>query len=258
MTSSLERNDISLLSDIIYQIYSIEDTTEMRGTFLKLLKVLVPYTKASFYLASKDVFHALDNPVGINLNEKELQRYLDGYEDEDYTRWIFFSAKNMAYRETDLFSESSRVQTKYYKEIYFPSNIHYSAQLCLSYHEVFVGIVSLYRPKDDGDFTDDQIFLLDLFKDHLAYRLYCCRFGQSDRKSSPDAINNAKQSYTLTNREAEILGHLFRGHSSEIICGELNISNHTLKKHISNLYKKMDVKSRGDLLGKLYNPSSFS
>ena len=88
MNPLLERNDISLLSDIIYQIYSVDDPTEMRSTFLKLLKMLVPYSRSSFYLASKDGRHTLDDPVGVNLNKAELQRYLDGYEDEDYTRWI--------------------------------------------------------------------------------------------------------------------------------------------------------------------------
>lgn len=238
---------------MIYQIYSIEDITEMRVTFLKLLKVLVPYSKSSFYLASKDAAHALENPVGVNLNKEALQRYLDNYEDEDYTRWIFFSGKSMAYRETDLFSESSRVKTKYYKELYFPSNIHYSAQLCLSYHEIFVGIISLYRPKDDGDFSDDQIFLLDLFKEHLALRLFFSSSLRDNQKKDLDRADITRKNYQLTNREAEVLGYLFEGYSPEAASKELNISSHTLKKHMSNLYRKMGVRTRWELLRKLYS-----
>jgi len=248
MASLLERNDISLVNDIIYKIYSIEDITEMRLAFLRLLKILIPYCEASFYLASKGSAHILDNPVGVNISDESLQRYLDGFEDKDYTRWIFLSAKNIAYRETDLYSEYCRVNTAYYKELYYPANIHYSAQLCLSYHGTFVGIASLYRSRDEEDFTDDQIFLLDLFKEHLAYRLYHNNNFPDSPQKHLENIDGIRKKFGLTNRETEVLQRLFEGCSTAALARELNISPHTLKKHICNLYKKTGAKTRLDLL----------
>ena len=251
MASLLERNDISLVNNIIYKIYSIEDITEMRIAFLGLLKILIPYFEASFYLASKDSAHILDNPVGVNISGEALQRYLDGYEDKDYTRWFFLSAKNMAYRETDLFSEGCRVNKEYYKELYYPANIHYSAQLCLSYYGTFVGVVSLYRSRGEEDFTDDQIFLLDLFKEHLAYRLYHKNIVPDGEKIYFDRIEKIRKKFELTNRETEVLQRLFEGYSTEVLANELNISAHTLKKHICNIYKKTGVKTRLELFRNL-------
>ncbi|MTI68395.1 MAG: response regulator transcription factor [Firmicutes bacterium] len=49
---------------------------------------------------------------------------------------------------------------------------------------------------------------------------------------------------TLTNREYEILSLIAKGLSNEDISNKLFISEKTVKRHISNLYKKLDVKDR--------------
>ena len=48
----------------------------------------------------------------------------------------------------------------------------------------------------------------------------------------------------LTNREREVLGLLAQGLSNKLIAGELHISEHTVKFHISSLYAKLGVSSR--------------
>ncbi|MTI70601.1 MAG: response regulator transcription factor [Firmicutes bacterium] len=49
---------------------------------------------------------------------------------------------------------------------------------------------------------------------------------------------------TLTNREYEILSLIAKGLSNEDISNKLFISEKTVKRHISNLYKKLGVKDR--------------
>ena len=50
----------------------------------------------------------------------------------------------------------------------------------------------------------------------------------------------------LTNREREVLELLAQGLSNKLIAGELHISEHTVKFHISSLYAKLDVSSRAE------------
>ena len=50
----------------------------------------------------------------------------------------------------------------------------------------------------------------------------------------------------LTPRESEVLGLLGRGLSNKLIAGELHISEHTVKFHISSLYAKLGVSSRAE------------
>ena len=50
----------------------------------------------------------------------------------------------------------------------------------------------------------------------------------------------------LTPRESEVLELLARGLSNKLIAGELHISEHTVKFHISSLYAKLGVSSRAE------------
>ncbi|MFK7951134.1 MAG: response regulator [Saprospiraceae bacterium] len=52
------------------------------------------------------------------------------------------------------------------------------------------------------------------------------------------------QDYKLTPREIEILNHLSKGKSYKKIAAELFTSPHTVRSHIENIYKKLEVRSK--------------
>ena len=54
----------------------------------------------------------------------------------------------------------------------------------------------------------------------------------------------------LTTREYQVLQLISKGHSNADIAKELFLSLSTIKTHVSNLYTKMDVKSRTQAIGK--------
>ena len=56
----------------------------------------------------------------------------------------------------------------------------------------------------------------------------------------------------LTGREMEILDFLAKGYLYKEIAAELFISNHTVKKHIYNIYGKLHVQTRIEALNKAY------
>ena len=49
---------------------------------------------------------------------------------------------------------------------------------------------------------------------------------------------------TLTPRELEILGHLAAGHSNKIIARQLDLAESTIKVHIQNILRKLELSSR--------------
>jgi DNA-binding CsgD family transcriptional regulator len=242
----LEGNDWIFLNSIIYKIHSTEDITKMQRNLLELIKLLIPYDVATFYLANVHEAHLLGHPVGVNVSEEDLQEYTDHFEEIDYTRWVFISARSMAYRETDLFPDAIREETELYKEMYEPNNIHFSAQLSIVHNEVFLGIVSLYRAKDKEDFSERDLFVLDMIKDHLAFRLFKeskVETIKSPVKHTADLAAYAAQ-IGLTQREAEVFHLLFGELTDDDICKNLFIGANTLKKHILSIYKKAGVRSR--------------
>ena len=52
----------------------------------------------------------------------------------------------------------------------------------------------------------------------------------------------------LSQREKQVVRQLLEGHSRALLAQELYISDETAKKHIKNIYRKLDVSSRVELL----------
>ena len=139
-----------------------------------------------------------------------------------------------------------RIQTEYYKRVYKPNNWHYSLQMILAKNKEFVGVVTFYRTLGKPDFEYDDIFLLDLLKDHMAYRLYKNK-ENGNVLSEKLTVSAAVEAYELTRREETILRLLMEGKENPTICGELTITPNTLKKHILNIYRKLGIKNRVQL-----------
>jgi len=66
----------------------------------------------------------------------------------------------------------------------------------------------------------------------------------------PDALRG---NYNLTIREAEVLSLVKDGLSNEEIAAKLYISTHTVKSHMENIFKKLQVKNRTAALNKIIN-----
>jgi DNA-binding NarL/FixJ family response regulator len=53
---------------------------------------------------------------------------------------------------------------------------------------------------------------------------------------------------SITPREKEILQHMVSGWDAKRISAELNISTLTVRKHIANIYEKLHVTSRAQVM----------
>lgn len=243
----LEKNSIMLLNDMIYKIYNMKDFDQMRLLLLKTLRFLIPFDTAAFFLASKDVPYTLCDPVALDAPKHSLEDYMIEYQDLDYTRWTFAASASRAYRETDLLGDTLRENHPYYQAMFTTMNVHYSMLLTVIHQGTFLGVINLFRKKQAGDFTDEELFLFELLKDHLSTR---CS-AELNRSHSPDNDLPTKkeliETYHLTLREIEVVNLLLQGISRDKICETLCISPNTLKKHIVNIYKKLNINSWREL-----------
>jgi DNA-binding CsgD family transcriptional regulator len=68
-------------------------------------------------------------------------------------------------------------------------------------------------------------------------------------EQTPAVINNEKLQETgLSKREAEIMLLIHEGLSNQQIADKLFISEHTVKKHISNIFLKLNVERRTEAI----------
>ncbi len=238
----LETNDWILLNNIIYKIYTTEGFNDMRYEILSQLRMVLDFDSADFYMASKEKGKLLCNPVTYNCDVDLSEMY----EDICYSRKLVSSGKMLIYRETDIISDDVRVNTDYYKKVYKPNNWHYALQIVIARHKKFLGTITFYRTIGKEDFHYDDIFILDILKDHLAYRLE--QFYKSGESGiSKITVTQAVVKYDLTRREHTILKQLMSGRDNASICDDLAITPNTLKKHILNIYRKLGIKNRVQL-----------
>lgn len=251
-------NDWISINNIVYKINDCDDCDEMRRVFLKSLQTVIGFDRASFYLSDKTGENVLSNPIGINFTDEQLKTYLDKYESLDYSRWVISCPQSKVSKETDLFPENVRESSQYYQQAYLPMDIHFSILIALSHNGFFLGSVALYRSKSKEDFSERDVNLLDILKDHLALRLF-----NDYRSQTYHTVNNCADShfivdlkeYNLTEREREVLELLYEGSSTINICEKLFIAPTTLKKHVSNIYRKVGISNRMELVHLLHQKS---
>ena len=69
-------------------------------------------------------------------------------------------------------------------------------------------------------------------------------------EKNEDVINSIS---SLTTREKEILSLIVEGHNKNKIAESLNLSAHTVNTHIRNIFIKLNVHSRVELMLKVFN-----
>ena len=242
---TLGTNDWMVLNTIIYKIYTMENFGEMRRELLEQLKLLVNFDSADFYLASANG-KKLEHPVMV-----KCETNLSGeYEKLDQERKIMCSGKTLIYRDTDIVPDEERTGKEYYQKIFKPNNWHYSLQMVIAKEKKLLGVIHLYRTIGKENFQYNDIFILDMLKDHLTYRMDKHKVGGFDDQKKL-TVTEAVERYSLTKREHTILRMLMQGLESTLICEQLSISANTLKKHILNIYRKLRIKNRVQLFKKI-------
>ncbi len=239
--NALEAKELMTLNNIIYQIYAEENLDLMREQLLVQLRSVMDYDAADFYLAEDVELMHLAKPIFYNCMEETVRKY----KESDFLNGIMPLGRSGVYRETDQFTEEARRQRSYYQNVCVPHNWDYSVQIVLGMKRKFLGVVTFYRNSGKENFQYEDMLVLNMLRDHLAYRLY----QNEEKKQEPDklSISKAVEQFGLTKREHTILIELLAGKDNETICEELFISVNTLKKHILNIYRKLGIKNRVQL-----------
>lgn len=69
---------------------------------------------------------------------------------------------------------------------------------------------------------------------------------------NPNSLENEAQDFNLSSRETDVLKQLCAGLNYQQIASNLIISPNTVRRHIENIYKKMNVKNKAELVQKAY------
>lgn len=253
MLSQHEWEQINLM---IGKMNRIRDITRFRTEFLNLLGRLIAFDLADFYLndAKSPNKVRLVDPVVVSrfprkFNEKFMLEYDRYYGQVDYVRWVFSSHESVVYRESDLINTELRTKSAFYLDYLKPAGFVNVAGISIADRGVCVGAITLYRTDRYGDFSDRDLYILKLLLPHLQNKLTAeTEAVEHNVEQSRSGSYFLAHEFHLSRREIEILRLLCDGKNNNEISRLLSISVNTVKKHNSNMFHKLNVDSRTQLI----------
>ncbi len=248
------------------------DSDDLPEQMLSSLSKLVPFTMATFFIN-----RGRSRPISIcdTFPDAKSKSGIENYINGTYVLNPFYLAhlKGLdlgVYRIRDL-APDDFYEIAYYNSLKIsPSPDEEIGYLTknwpISHEEIEVAVpvgaksdnitveIGLYCPLNEHTFDDDQLANL---KAHLPIIGAVTRKFWSLRKdnisdrpidSRIDELFDSFGKPELSDREQEVIQHVLRGHSSESISYNLDISITTVKTHRKRAYEKLNISSQSELL----------
>lgn len=250
----MEKNKFLMINDLIYEIHLWEKTSDIGNSFFQRLKMIVPFEYASLFLYDRDADNAFSLGTPICFPETFLEaelKYIQ-FAGEDDLLWILHGKEPQLIRESAVLDEDHRLNSPLYRKCYQKYNIYDSLQYTIVFQQKLLGVLTLFRTRPHGTYSSDDMFFLRTIAMHLNPVLHRLVFAESVSKSSEIFSSEQFSEYHLTAKELEILQCLLQFQDNDEIAEELNIRETTLNKHLQNLFRKLEVRSRWELLRKLH------
>ena len=238
----LKDKEFRIISDLLSELYYNDDLKEIERKFLVGIRTLIPYHQASFYPMDPETGRALeDAAVFIDTREDLIPHFFASIApEENYLAHLFHRKESIVYIESDILGTELYEKTEFYRNFLKPQGVSYGCGAILIDEGKPMGVISLFRGKKWGNFTEKEAFILELFTAHLTQITANLLPGKELILNFDDAI--------LTLREQEIAGLIFQGYTNEEIATELCISVSTVKKHVYNIFHKYHVNNRTSLI----------
>ncbi len=246
------------LNDLVVTINNISDSSAMRTAFLQKLMTLIDFDFSEFDIGiiKKASSPQLVDPIMVSkfskkFEEEFIYQYENIYAPMDYVNWVFMSPESLVYRESDLLNDEVRKQSPFYINYLKVYDLVHISGIVLASRGRFHAAISLYKSEKHGDFLDKDVYILRQLLPHLHARFE----ADSDkiRKNEKSLSYLLKNQYKLTNREIEIMGCVYLGCSNAAIAEKTGIASSTAKKHVYNIFGKLEVQNRTQLVKFIIN-----
>lgn len=248
---ALSERDWRLAVDIIYQLNAVNNLKDFRKQLLKLTFSAISSDQIMFNLVERS-----DDGIAYTSMDYigEEPRYYDVfqkniYNDENTLLGISTCKKTTAFRDTDMLPVDSLLSSKLYKEILLPHGFRYVMRSFFIQDGEMLGALAFFASQQRGDFSDRDIRFLKVLAPHIAQRLSSLLKNDSAQAlgNSIRTLQHAFKQFNLTPREVEVIELIQSNLSDDEIAEKLFMSPFTVKKHVSNIYRKLGVKNRMQL-----------
>lgn len=146
--------------------------------FMNSLSGLIYYDKGTIIFFRKDYNNIYHKHSSISINWEQNLNYVKQYNSYyctiDDTLPVLDSQHPIIFKSSEFFDSSFRQNTEYWTDYLVPNNCIYSidGNIQFSNDNNLLGGFSFYRGKEKSDFTDQDLFILQLFQPHLSNIMY--------------------------------------------------------------------------------------
>ncbi|BAU27771.1 regulatory LuxR family protein [Aneurinibacillus soli] len=216
------------------------DIDSYRREVLSVLSEILGFNRSLFWLVD-DQQHLVD-PILLNIDKKSLEEYNHYFYQLDILGPFYRRNKQQIQQIEDVTSFNEYLHSEYYHSFMKKYAFLDEMGIYLKYDGALIGVIGLLRDQDEEKFTEkDKVKLNFLFKQiEIGFNLKSIYPGNRTMINSP-----------LTSREKELVAYLEMGMTNKEIAKKLYVSDHTVKKHLHNLYRKYEVSNRTELLYKI-------
>lgn len=246
----VRKNVFFIFNNVICELYRCRTYRELEQYFLPVLKMLIPFRYASIMRQEEKAPKIrLVDPLCVPKEFVEAERNYMRFADDDYTGWLNCCRESTLFRESDLMGEQQRLRSTIYQKCYQKFDVYDSLQYGIVFHGKPLGALSIFRCREDGPFTDEELFLLSSVGIHLNQHmdLLLSRMDQARDTYRYDFPAIAAR-YGLTARETQLLELLTRFRENREIAAALQVRESTLQKHFQNIFRKLGVTSRWEIM----------
>jgi DNA-binding CsgD family transcriptional regulator len=254
MRNGVLKERFKKMDEIIYHLLDAEDITLLRRNFLKAYEELLSFDAALFDLARVEhdqiIFY---DPVASNIRKEFTDRYYSHFQYIDTMAFFFSQDKKTVYRTSDYINDEMRKSSEYYTIWLKPQRLYYSIGAKIDFKKTLFGSVNFWRSKKAGDYTKNDIEVLETLVKYVSQKFWTLTQAMKKTEAEKSKKEDFYRRAGLTPREIELAEELYAGKKISEIAMQLYISDDTVKKHSNHIYKKLNVKSKTELMKKVGN-----
>lgn len=235
------RNQLKAVSQMALAVFAAESRDGLSDAILGKLPEVVAHDKSMLTWNMPEFLTDGGRRVcSRTLSAKDIARYEDRFFRHDYTAWYLNMPEVRVYRDSDLVSAEHMQQSLIFNEWVQPMGMYHVCGAVFRVRGKMVGDIVLFRAETEGDFSDDELFLLDLVTSQVETRVALFPLR------SADAVGDWRNILTEREREVALLAATDRGVRD--IADDLGISYGTVRKHLAAVYDKLGISSRVQLV----------
>lgn len=149
-----------------------EEKNDFRQGTLNLLSEIFGYSHMSFFLT--DETGHWSNPIVFNISNESTFNYANYYYKLDMFHTTNIPRHLLDQRVvavTDFMPYEQFVHTEFYNDFLSKYNLHYEIILPLNTGNSLLGVIGVFRPREAGNFSDQDMMVLSSLNKHISNNL---------------------------------------------------------------------------------------